>query len=996
MRTIFVLAGEYSAPEGGNGPSPAFERAPPRPGGVPGPLEPDPGLDELIYRAARRALLSTADPSLAAEVGHLLVTTMPHGEDSSFDRAVNLPNRLQRRLGLSGGCQARFEIGTSDAGAAVFSSAVHLLRGLPEEATALVCAGQTMWGGRLAIQTVARVLEEDERALGMNMIAVGDLLMDRFVQAWRAAGQQADGSRPAAEQAAEMIDGLVRRKLELATEYPSALRSGAQALPADSPWISTWLKREHVAPASVGACAVLLTTDEAVVGRWVRAGRRARVVRVLGVGEGDANSRLAQRGEPFGYARSIRQALHSLSHVTGTNLDFLRASAFAVTHDAFPSIEMAFLSALGFGPHQAVQRAMTYWPNPYGGLTAFGHALGASGLVQVAKAFHVFTRPPAHLPEVDEASHHVDLRGAAGPMHCLTTSVGGPLTHVVATLLQSLPARDGSLDAGLAAAFPTPWVRIRPPETRHRHLYDPERDGFPALAARWVLEANTGARQALREASDRLLQDPGERLGALEGRTTLDLRGLPHPLPAAFLSQWRPTVLRWGDRAGPLPESFVEELLRALTADQGEEPSAPLARCKALIKAGAADVARRCFPGGAPADKDAPAVLWASLQVPVALVTDARPTHIAGARRLCLLAASCADPDLAPLGSVLRVREAAPLPVATDTVPLPGLAPPWCLPAGGPAVTQALLPADSGELGSVLQALRRGRMRADEMKAVLSLASTLRARLAETPEAPPPAAARALFSELVWSMEPDRWILARTLAELAGIETDEDATPSTRRMAYVEFDVVGAARLSRQAYIHCLDEIVAGIRAAEGWFGGARLQFDRLRDGVAITAWDDRLEERPRALWPMLVRVARDVYQGCMDRGLPVRATCCVGPGTVVDQVQGREGGAGLFQLAAWRGLQQRSFGRRRASDPDRADGRSDGIAIVLACEGRDPPELQTECDAIWAEGGGERLEVVGGGQLEVRGEPFAWQIRRRPEPRVSGPADASEPSPRR
>ncbi len=96
----------------------------------------------------------------------------------------------------------------------------------------------------------------------------------------------------------------------------------------------------------------------------------------------------------MGTARSVRQALHSLCRVTGTNLDFLRASVFAVIHDAFLSIEMAFLGALGLASHDAVQRAMTFWPNPYGGLTAFGHALGASGLVQIAKAFHALMSPP--------------------------------------------------------------------------------------------------------------------------------------------------------------------------------------------------------------------------------------------------------------------------------------------------------------------------------------------------------------------------------------------------------------------------------------------------------------------------------------------------------------------------------------------------------------------------------------------------------------------------
>src|SRR5205807_5963886 len=65
-------------------------------------------------------------------------------------------------------------------------------------------------------------------------------------------------------------------------------------------------------------------------------------------------------------------------------------SAFAVLHDAFPSIELSFLLSLGFDWDSATYRMQQYWPNPFGGLLTFGHALGASGLVQVVKALHTF------------------------------------------------------------------------------------------------------------------------------------------------------------------------------------------------------------------------------------------------------------------------------------------------------------------------------------------------------------------------------------------------------------------------------------------------------------------------------------------------------------------------------------------------------------------------------------------------------------------------------
>ena len=988
-RSLYLLAGEYSTPEDSPTSGAAFVRAPRRPQEEGGP---EPDLGDLLYRASMRALTSVGDSGIADQVTHLLVTTMPHGEDSAFDQAVNLPNRLKRRLGLAGRCQARFEIGTSDAGAAVFASAVHLLRGLPEEATALVTAGQTMWGGRLAIQTVARVLEADERAVGMNMIAVGDLLMERFVAGWRRDGVTADGAAPTDSDAAAMLDALVRRKLELALEYPAAMRSGADALPPDAPWISRWLKREHVAPASVGACAVLLTTDEALVTRWARVHGHDRVVRVLGVGEGDADTRVSRRREPFGTARSIRQAFHSLCRVTGTNLDFLRASSFAILHDAFPSIEMAFLGALGLDPRAAVQRSMSYWPNPYGGLTAFGHALGASGLVQVAKAFHVFTGSDVHLaPDQAGGSHHPDFSRTDGATHCLTTSVGGPLTHVVATLLQAVPVQRSAFGEELDAALASPWVRLRPPRLRRRHRYDADRDAMPPVITRWACEAAEVWRQALVAAGRERLEGQPLSLGVLVSRTSLDVRGVPHPLPPEFVETWRPAILRFGNEALPMPESFLDDLRQALKPDKEGDPAGPVRRLKALVS-DRAEALLSVFGDGAPTGRAASAALWASLQVPMGLLTEGRADEAAGPRRLCLLAGPCDDGDAAPLGSVLVVFERSPVGVAVAVEHAPGLAPPWVLDAAGPPVDDPPLAGEQDAVAALVDKLLNGPLHLAEVTAAQRYARRLAGPLVARPDEPPPAAARVLLQELVWTVEPDRWRLADALAELAGLSGAERA-PTTRTMAYVEFDIAGAAELDHRSYVEHLDAIVDGVRKAEGWLGGARLHFERLRDGMAVTAWDPRLEDDARALWPVVVRFARDVYQACLRRGFAVRVTCCIDQGSPVDQVQAREGGAGRFQLAAYRGMQGPALRGRRRTDPPDGSRRTDGIAVVVPRVGLDDVQAATVCDAIWTEAGGERLDVVDGGAMEVSGDRFVFQVRRRATLDARTPSVPSTPT---
>ena len=79
---------------------------------------------------------------------------------------------------------------------------------------------------------------------------------------------------------------MVRHKLALAEEYPAAQRRGPEGGPEGAARISRWMTDWHLARASNGACAVVLTTDETLVRRWLRATGQHRVVRVLGVGEG--------------------------------------------------------------------------------------------------------------------------------------------------------------------------------------------------------------------------------------------------------------------------------------------------------------------------------------------------------------------------------------------------------------------------------------------------------------------------------------------------------------------------------------------------------------------------------------------------------------------------------------------------------------------------------------------------------------------------------------
>jgi hypothetical protein len=230
-RTVYVLAGEYSAPPDEARPRSVFEKAR-------GARNPGKALEELMARAGERALsmLSLGDAG-RLRIDQLLMTTMPDVGGTAMAHAIHLPNVLKRRLQLAETCQARFEVGSSDAGASLFASAVHLLRGLDDPSTALVVAGQIMPGGRDAIQTVAQVLDQPERELGVTMIAVGDLLLDLEAWQWRqeqarrlflpglAVGENvSDAPMPPPEAFGAHVDAIVAHKLALANEYPAAQR----------------------------------------------------------------------------------------------------------------------------------------------------------------------------------------------------------------------------------------------------------------------------------------------------------------------------------------------------------------------------------------------------------------------------------------------------------------------------------------------------------------------------------------------------------------------------------------------------------------------------------------------------------------------------------------------------------------------------------------------------------------------------------------------------
>src|SRR5207237_9957299 len=198
-----------------------------------------------------------------------------------------------------------------------------------------------------------------------------------------------------------------------------------------------WFDATDIAVPCCGAAATIVTSDDALI-EAIAASRTSRfrtapLTEVLGLGDGSTNPDLLHRKAPLLFAPAVYGALAACADDAQVPVSTFTSSAFGVVHDAFPSIELSFLLALGLGWDRAAERMAEGWSNPFGGLLSFGHALGASGLVQVNKAHHLFSGDERYLQDGPGPKRQGFRESGA---LAFTTSVGGPLSHIVGSLLR--------------------------------------------------------------------------------------------------------------------------------------------------------------------------------------------------------------------------------------------------------------------------------------------------------------------------------------------------------------------------------------------------------------------------------------------------------------------------------------------------------------------------------------------------------------------------------
>ncbi len=527
-------------------------------------------LDQQCLEAARR--LVGDQPTLRSGIEAVYFGTMGvfRGVACARLAPAHIPNQLRRELGLDGlrGSGYHTYLSTSESGAVALIKAFQDLADGRFE-TVLVVAGEQMFSLDPAqraddradiahwIRSVVDPVEADR--YGLSMPWIGNLLFDH--QLWHS------GLSPALWR--DVIETATLDKYEWSHLYPATMQGAKElAQPASTvtaaryrddardPWVTPHFRRDDLCANANGATAIVLSTAASIVGR------ARRKVRIVGMGEGHTSIALAGRGGPLARPSSIRRALRELCTDAAIDPAMLwddrpGAPTAGIYHDAFPSIELAFLYEIArlAEPDDTqrwrwvCERFVRSWSNPLGGLCASGHALGNSGLFQVAKAFHSLARDTRYLRLGDPTL--AAYEAAMGAKQYLVTSVGSALTNVIATLLvdeDDLASRErlveaerrhapGEVDhafareaveARFAEAACAPGEGVVLGATRVRG------ESGPAWA--YLVQAGAGTRLALGPASAVEPYPVGSRVGFIvrDARTELaGMQGIAVPAPIA-------------------------------------------------------------------------------------------------------------------------------------------------------------------------------------------------------------------------------------------------------------------------------------------------------------------------------------------------------------------------------------------------------------------------------------------------------------------------------
>ena len=790
-------------------------------------LESPVGLNDLFASAAHRALTSLhelcgGDYRVVKDaISDLYVTSMP-GLDPDERMNIGLvPQSLRALLNLSPRVHAQFVVGTSDSGAWAFAQAVRAARNSERPATIVVIAGQIIPAGYASQYQIRTVLGGTDQARGLDMLAVGDLLMD--------GARRNLGLRP--EELKEFLLRVAARKFEAGARYPAGSQAGRpfKRIAPRTPWFDA----SDIAAPCCGAAATIITSDEELAER-VSAARSSRyraapVTEVLGVGEGTSNENLLHRQSPLLFATAVREALAATADDARLPLSTFASCAFGVAHDAFPSIELSFLLGMGLSWDRAAERMADGWSNPFGGLLSFGHALGASGLVQVSKAHHLFTGDQRYLKD---PAPRVGFRESGAV--AFTSSVGGPLSHIVAGLFRGGFERlRPHFQRGLARSDRPDQGELANAWRARRHQL---RLALPSYLAglpegAWLIEGTTyvSLRSALRALSPRDIDALG-----FDGLAKLVL---PEHLEQvrAELRAVMHVVLGEAERVASMFSVF------RLLSDEVRELAVRW-RAAGLLASRAA-----AMPEGTLAER-----VKELLRVPLAIVVRPGEDPVQRRRVVFLPVSGLGYDDLAGVDLLVAAPDGTLTPLRAD----PELLPFWNAratrpPAGAPQ------PRTGFATDLVDEVLERGASSAADLELLRGYfsAGTPQPRLAQ--------ALRAAGSLVAQPPAPVQAVVIRLDLAAQGRYAAEPAAAQ---------ELLGLA-----------------VREARAFLEAYQVTVSQAGDGLEVIAWE-RAPFRCSVEDGLVsaARFAREVLQATFEDGVSARAAVCAGEGELFDDASGQ------------------------------------------------------------------------------------------------------------
>lgn len=368
------------------------------------------GFKEMAYEVANDVLKNTGiSPYEIDSFG--LASMVPGGFGTEGGEiAIGIANEI----GLKNCRKIRTIKETSSTGGEALSEACEDIAYNPRIKNSLIIGCELMGDDKEIIKkTLSSAVGERERNLSFEMMHEGDLLMGSL-EDWFGLDESAFSKY--------ILSRIAVGKYGRGKEWEKAQYHEKKIDFKDykkSESVTNRFKMLDVVPTSNGASAIILSKN------IPEKPPNNRIVRIRGIGQGTAPPSVSDRKGPVYYFQAIRQSYKYACEDACVSLEYLKdilKDDFAILHDAFPSIEIAFLKELDFDKNDIVKLLVSGKTNPCGGLKVWGHAIGASGVLQAALASEL-------------------LYNVKKYKRSLITSVGGPLTNVYTSILEAGDAK---------------------------------------------------------------------------------------------------------------------------------------------------------------------------------------------------------------------------------------------------------------------------------------------------------------------------------------------------------------------------------------------------------------------------------------------------------------------------------------------------------------------------------------------------------------------------